>query len=160
MLYFYIFKRGGWGGRQECLIATTRRLYIHIWSPVTCHISHIMRHLSCVTCHMSPTPTVTATDPSTANSPIMQSRLKLTGFFFFHTEYFSTYFNFFFYQKLANCFQCLWLTSKVTKIWSNIFKYRVFSIINSQYQLKVRESKKTTKYVLPPSFENPPPPPK
>ena len=42
--------------------------YIHIYSPVTCHLS-----LSPV--HLSPTPTARATNPPPAKSPTMNSRL-------------------------------------------------------------------------------------
>ena len=41
---------------------------------VTCHLSGVMCQVSRVTCHLSLTPTATATDPP-ANSPIMHSRL-------------------------------------------------------------------------------------
>ena len=54
-------------------------------SHVTCNMCSVMSHASCVKtchvsrvlCHLSQTPTATATDPPTANSPIMHSRLVL-----------------------------------------------------------------------------------
>ena len=44
-------------------------------SRITCHVSCVMLLVSHVTCHLSLTPTATATDPPPANSPIMHSRL-------------------------------------------------------------------------------------
>ena len=44
-------------------------------SNVRCHMSNVMCHVSPVTCHMSLRPTATATDPPTANSPTIHSRL-------------------------------------------------------------------------------------
>ena len=45
-------------------------------SHVRCHVSGFMCHMSHVTSHLSPIPTATATasDPTPANSPAMQSR--------------------------------------------------------------------------------------
>ena len=42
---------------------------------VTCHMLHVTCHMSRVTCHLSLRPTATATDPPSANSPTMHSRL-------------------------------------------------------------------------------------
>ena len=44
---------------------------------VTCHMSHVTWQMSPVACHLSITPTVTATDPPPAYSPTMHSRLIL-----------------------------------------------------------------------------------
>ena len=42
-----------------------------------CHMSHVICHVSCVTfhCHMSLTPTSTATGPPPTTSPLMHNRL-------------------------------------------------------------------------------------
>ena len=40
-----------------------------------CHVSHFPVHLLHVNCHLSLTPTATATDPPPANSPTMHSWL-------------------------------------------------------------------------------------
>ena len=44
-------------------------------SRVTCHMSCVMCHMSHIVCHLSLTPTVSAKDHPSANSPIMHSRL-------------------------------------------------------------------------------------
>ena len=51
-------------------------------SCVMCHVSCVMFHVSCVMCHVSSVslmPTATATDPPSANFPIIHSRLVCKG---------------------------------------------------------------------------------
>ena len=51
-------------------------LFMCHMSRVPCHLSCVMCHMSPATCHLSPTPSrATASDPPTANSPILHSML-------------------------------------------------------------------------------------
>ena len=64
---------------QKCMPCVTSHVS-HVkcqLSCVTCHMSHVTCHLSNFTCRLSPvtTPTATATEPPSANPPIMHSRL-------------------------------------------------------------------------------------
>ena len=54
--------------KQYKIIKKNIKIKVNYWSCVVCHMSP-------VSCHLSLTPTVTATDPPPANSPTMHSSL-------------------------------------------------------------------------------------
>ena len=95
----HLFRRHRINQRVQILAMTQKNPKIHM-SNVTCRVSP-------VTCHMSQTPTATATDTLTANSHTMHSRTVLKDLkstFFFPQDNFRPFLR----QKLNNLRPCSW----------------------------------------------------
>ena len=76
-------KSGCFATKKSCIRETLNLLacgFMCQVSRVRCHMSGVMCRVSRVTCCMSLTPTATATDPTSANSPSLHSRMLLLIF--------------------------------------------------------------------------------